>query len=331
MKAILLTAADPGVGLGHLYRCDALATALIERGVDASLAVHCRNGVDWLEARAPQSPWTMAQWTDKPHAFRRTIAQADRVILDSYDIAPEVLRIIDRSVKVPIYFDDYGMNVPQRGMVINGSPGAHLIGYPERPGLLLLLGPDYQVLRKPFWQPTERTVSERVISVGVILGGTDHRGLMERILQVVRETVSADTEIYAIGVEPQAMSRPGIQATGRLTAQEIKDLFDQLDLLVTAAGQTVAEAVSCCLPTVVIQTAENQEYNVQGWINKSCAVLGGWHRSSEFSDNLSSALQKGLKYSSRNGMVHRMQACALLASTGRVVDGITQLHHVTAP
>jgi len=34
----------------------------------------------------------------------------------------------------------------------------------------------------------------------------------------------------------------------------------------------VAEAVSCQLPTVMIQTAENQEYNFRGWIGLGCAI-----------------------------------------------------------
>jgi spore coat polysaccharide biosynthesis predicted glycosyltransferase SpsG len=108
-----------------------------------------------------------------------------------------------------------------------------------------------------------------------MLGGTDHRGLIDQVLPVVRYAVGSEATVYAIGVEPDAIRHAGVKATGRLTAQQMKELFDGLDLLVTAAGQTVAEAVSCELPTVMIQTAENQTYNVEGLLQSQAAVAGG--------------------------------------------------------
>jgi len=275
MRTVFLTVADSHTGLGHLYRCDALATALAEKGADVSLLVDCRAGREWLASRAPENPWIIQQWTDDPETTMATIANADRVIVDAYDIEDTVRKTISETVPDPVYFDDYGSNIPERGIVINGSPGAYLIDYPERPGLVLFLGPQYQVLRKPFWQSSSRTIRERVELVGVMLGGTDHRGLIDQVLPVVRYAVGSEATVYAIGVEPDAIRHAGVKATGRLTAQQMKELFDGLDLLVTAAGQTVAEAVSCELPTVMIQTAENQTYNVEGLLQSQAAVAGG--------------------------------------------------------
>jgi len=269
---VFLTVADPNIGLGHLYRCDALATALAEKGADVSLLVDCRAGHEWLASRAPENPWKIRPWTDDPETTLDALTNAERVILDAYEVEERVRKKISETVPDPVYFDDFGSNIPDRGIVINGSPGAHLIDYPERPGLVLLLGPQYQVLRQPFWQSTDRTIRERVKSVGVMLGGTDHRGLIDQVLPLVRDAVPAEATVYAIGVEPDAIRHAGVKATARLTAQQMKELFDRLDLLVTAAGQSVAEAVSCELPTVMIQTAENQKYNFQGWLELGCAA-----------------------------------------------------------
>jgi len=273
MRAVFLTVADPDIGLGHLYRCDALATALAERGADVLLVVDCRAGHEWLASRAPENPWTIGRWTDDPETTLAVMANADRVIVDAYDVEERVRKTISETLPDPVYFDDFGSNIPKRGIVINGSPGSHLIDYPESPGLVLLLGPQYQVLRKPFWQSTNRTIRGQVEAVGVILGGTDHRGLIDQVLPAVRNSVRSEATVYAIGVEPDAIRQAGVKATRRLTAQQMKELFDRLDLLVTAAGQTVAEAVSCELPTVMIQTAENQTYNVDGWLQQRSAVL----------------------------------------------------------
>ncbi len=303
MRAIFLTVADPHIGLGHLYRCDALATALNERSVDTTLVVDCRSGREWLAARAPETAWTIAPWTDTPAEAQRAITDADGVIVDAYEIVPEVRRLLAERDDAPVWFDDYGSNIPEHGIVINGGPGAHLVGYPERPGLALLLGTDYQVLRKPFWQPTDRIVREDIDSVGVLLGGTDHGGLANEVLSIVRRTVPSDTTVYAIGAEPVVGLPSDIKATGRLTAQEMKNLFDALDILVAAAGQTVAEAVSCKLPTLMIQTAENQEYNVRGWLSLGCAI--GNHDGDDNS-HLAEQLRRAALYQTRQ---HLKKAC----------------------
>lgn len=323
MHAVFLTVADPDVGLGHLYRCDALATALVERGFETSIAIDCRNGIDWLQSRASEAPWRALRWTDDAHAMMRTTADAERVVIDAYDIAPEVREAIEHQEAAPICFDDYGTNVPERGVVINGSPGAHLINYPERPGLVVLLGPHYQVLRKPFWQPTDRAVRERLSSVGVMLGGTDHRGLMDSVLSVVRQTVHAETTVYAIGVEPNSIRTTAIEATGYLSADELKNLFDRLDLLVSAAGQTVAEAVACRLPTVMIQTAENQRYNLEGWTTVGAAVSAGSYRDPRFSGNLTEVMRA-------EGAVEPRRAQTSAAASVEVSGGAQRLSRALA-
>lgn len=275
MNCVVFTVADPKVGLGHLYRCDALASALHALGHAIELIIHSTEGQDWIGQRPPESLWRIALWKNELATVRELAAQHDTVIVDAYDIAPCVHDALQAAARRPVYFDDAGENIPERGVVINGSPGAHLLGYPERPGLVLLLGTEYQVLRRPFWTAPQRVVREEIKAVGVMLGGTDHSGLMSTVAAAVRSTVPVKAKVFAVGADPSSVSVAGVQGTGRLTASGIKALFDELDLLVTAAGQTVAEAVSCLLPTVMIQAADNQKYNVAGWLEQRCAVSAG--------------------------------------------------------
>jgi len=315
MQACLLTVADPEVGLGHLYRCDALAAALAQQGVATTLIVACSAGHNWLAARAPETPWEIASWNQDATATKSAIGNAHLVVVDAYDIAPEVQRIIQNAAENPVYFDDYGATVPERGVLINGSPGAGLIGYPERPGLTLLLGTDYQVLRPPFWNQTTRTVRETVQSVGVMLGGTDHHGLMNSVLSVVRRAVPQAATVYAVGVNSIPGAIDGVYPTGRLTAQEVKSMFDSLDLLITAAGQTVAEAVSCALPTIMIQTADNQEWNMRGWVARNSAKFVGSPGEYGFVERLVTQLGKLLHPTERLELAASAAECRLSHST----------------
>ncbi len=322
MHATFLTVADPHIGLGHLYRCDALATALNDRDIETTLVVDCRSGRDWLNSRAPETRWIVAHWMEGATTTDAVISNASQVIVDAYGITQNVRLAIDDSVEFPIYFDDYGTNVPKSGIVINGSPGAQLVGYPKRPGLKLLLGTDYQLLRKPFWDPTNRTIRTDIESVGVLLGGTDPRGITEKVLEIVRDATPKNARVYAIGVDSYTVSHTDIHGTGRLTARGMKNLFDQLDLLVTAAGQTVAEAVSCRLPTVMIQTANNQRYNVLGWTKEHTATFAGTDAEIKSSSRLSDTVISLRSFSRRKKLLDQMKKHFVTQGAWRVADWI---------
>lgn len=330
-NVVFLTVADPAIGLGHLYRCDALAGAMRGAGNNATLIVDSRRGGEWVAAHPPETEWTLSNWAHNGQVAAEAVATADLVIIDAYEMSPEVRRTIQTHAGRPVYFDDTGTNIPQQGVVINGSPGAHLIPYPHRPGLELILGTDYQVVRRPFWTPNDRVVRDRIETVGVMLGGTDHQGLMGDVLPVVQATVPQSATIYAIGVEKTSMrNATGVQATGRLAAVEIKSLFDHLDLLVTAAGQTVAEAVACRLPTVMIQTAGNQHYNVHGWENAGCARSAGAYDEPGFAERLSEAIHSELAVEVRRSQSEAAGAVSIHCGARRLTHRLLQSQNASA-
>jgi UDP-2,4-diacetamido-2,4,6-trideoxy-beta-L-altropyranose hydrolase len=281
MKAVFFTVADPQKGLGHLYRCDALANALLTLDIETLLVVDSREGIEWLSQRSPHTPFVNVPWTTDSKKTEEYIDTFDLVIVDSYEIDSEVWQILqDRSRKL-IVFDDIGTRIPKSGVLINGSPGSVFIEYPKNDCLKLLLGLKYQVLREPFWNAPVRDFRKEVKSIAVMLGGTDHRGLMKTILSELRSILPPGIHLYAIGVDPKAISIPYVHATGRLSASDVKKLFDSLDLVVTAGGQSVAEAISCELMPVLVSTAENQVFNLRGWHNIGVPVCGsviddGW-------------------------------------------------------
>jgi spore coat polysaccharide biosynthesis predicted glycosyltransferase SpsG len=325
-RAVVLTTADPEIGLGHLYRCDALAQAFAQTTqIETKLVVSTTTGADWLYQRAPTSSYEIANWNHEPDIARKYIQGADMVVVDSYDIDSAVWQAIEAAASLPVFFDDTGTNIPARGVIINGTPGAHLVNYPTNNKLTLLLGTDYQVLRPPFWHKPNRTVSETVGSLGVMLGGTDHGGLMQHVLDLVIETLPRSVHIYAIGSDAPSGYGPRVTCTGRLTAAEVKKLFDKIDLLVTAAGQTVAEAVSCQLPTVMIQTADNQALNLQGWQELGIGFSSGAAWRSDFASTLSKNLVQVLNETTRKRFVRNAASVSIDESTQHTVSALAQL------
>jgi UDP-2,4-diacetamido-2,4,6-trideoxy-beta-L-altropyranose hydrolase len=274
-SAVLFTVADPEIGLGHLFRCDALAYALSLKGVDTKLIVESGQGSEWMKEKKLYSDFTVDRWSENPARVKEDGRNKDLIVVDAYDVRDDVWAGVRESGSRVLLFDDYGEKPFIPGFLVNGSPGAYNIEYEKSEDRTLLLGPEYQVLRPPFWKKTERTIPEKIRKVGVMTGGTDHSGLQERIVRLVRENLPGEVKIYSIGSAKLPEEMENIECTGFLDAQGVKSLFDSLDLLISAAGQTIAEAVSCALPTIMVQTADNQVLNIKGWQKEKGALYAG--------------------------------------------------------
>jgi spore coat polysaccharide biosynthesis predicted glycosyltransferase SpsG len=98
---------------------------------------------------------------------------------------------------------------------------------------------------------------------------------MPELLRTIVKVLPPSVKIYVIGKVENLPEHENVKVTGFLDAQKIKKLFDSLDILVSASGQSAAEAVSCSLPVIILATENNQKYNYDGWGRKNVAVQGG--------------------------------------------------------
>jgi spore coat polysaccharide biosynthesis predicted glycosyltransferase SpsG len=270
----LFTVADPEIGLGHLFRCDALAFAFVQQNIPAELVVGCKAGIDWVREKPLYSSWRLRNWTNDADCIEKELEDCEIPVFDAYRVEKFVWDAVRNSNREVVVFDDYGEKPYFKGILINGSPGADLVGYKDLPDRQLLLGPLYQVLRPPFWEKTHRIIRRKVESVGIMLGGTDHRGLFPAIIKTVRNMLPYDVVIYVIGNNEGMSVLDNVNFTGLLDSASVKVLFDKLDLLFTAAGQTSAEAVSCALPVIVFTTAQNQITNFNGLLKRNLGIDG---------------------------------------------------------
>ncbi|WP_319416103.1 hypothetical protein [Marispirochaeta aestuarii] len=261
----LFTVADPEIGLGHLFRCDALAFAFVQQNIPAELVIGCKAGIDWIREKPLYSSWRLRNWTNDADCIEKELEDCEIPVFDAYRVEKSVWDAVRNSNREVVVFDDYGEKPYFKGILINGSPGADLVGYKDLPDRQLLLGPLYQVLRPPFWEKTHRIIRRKVESVGIMLGGTDHRGLFPAIIKTVRNMLPYDVVIYVIGNDKIASDLNKVIVTGFLNARDLKTLFIAMDFLITAAGQSAAEAVSTFLPTITFLTVDNQKYNYIGW------------------------------------------------------------------
>ena len=324
MQAVLLCAAGRKTGLGHLTRSDALATALTELDVSAGLVVDLDTDREWLQARSPENDYRVLLWRGDPGRVRSLIASADLVVVDAYGISADVKAALEFRDIGPVVFDDVADYVPSHGILVNGSPGAHLVGYRPSPRVTFLLGTDYQVLRPPFWDPSDRTVRTEVQDVGVMLGGGDQTDKLCYVVDAVRAAVPESATIHVIGVQHLPVTDSRVRPTGFVEASELKQLFDRLDLIVTAAGQTVAEAVSCALPATILKTADNQDINVRGWRETGAVRVSPASDAAGWQGLLKSTVSDSASAAVRRTMVERAGRLDLTGATRRVAKTLRQ-------
>jgi UDP-2,4-diacetamido-2,4,6-trideoxy-beta-L-altropyranose hydrolase len=308
--------ADPDIGVGHLMRCDALAQTMNEQGVQTELIIQTKNGEEWLSNYAPISSWRSEDWASNPDVSRKSIIRKSEAytviaIIDAYNINPDISNLFSQFADLTVYFDDFGDVKVDAGFIINGGPGADMIPYPDKPGVSYLLGTEYQVLRKPFRQPARRVHRNCIQRVGIMLGGTDHRGAARELARLLRSELHEDVSIFIVGTEDSSTSGNGIEYTGFLTSRDLRELFLGLDILITAGGQTMAEAVACELPTIAIKTAENQKFNIYGWQRAGVCIFIGDISMQTFQSELRNAIHKLMSINERRKMSDKCKLVAL--------------------
>lgn len=236
LRVVLIADGGAAAGLGHISRCSSLAVALQQKGVairalglglDASLR---RYGIFWEAVDEPN--------TESP----------DAIVLDSYTVDDEFSARLAASAPLVAFADDdrdiAGAALTIRSGVRSGRPNE-------------LAGLGYACLGPQFWSIPVPTTRERVERVLVATGAADHIGAAPRLAHGLGARLP-DCRIDVVR-GPYAPSADFSQNVQIVRAPD--SLFEPLasaDLVVTAGGQTMLEALAVGTPCVALLTAENQ-------------------------------------------------------------------------
>lgn len=246
---LIWTAASHQIGLGHLRRCLALATAFRSLGAECALAIE--GSSDALDiARATGFSATSVSRKDAP-------AAAELLVIDLRDAPAEQFTALARQGRRVAVIDDDGTREIKAHAVLNGSPGAGEIAYKVVPGTLMLLGPMYALLRPAFAVPPVRRSGEPRRAL-VTMGGSDPSGTSARAVRGVLDALPDATVDLVIGplfgATPQASARVVLHHN----PAEMRTLMVAADIAVASGGQTQLELAATATPTVAVGVALDQ-------------------------------------------------------------------------
>jgi len=307
LAVAFVTHAGPGIGLGHLRRClalarawarDGAAIAFVAPGAGASLD---RAGPELLAAGAARVDVAEIDWTRDADAAR-ALGGADVAVVDSYRASPALVRSLAARAGRVVAIDDLADRPLPAHVVINGGIAAESLGYARRPDTRYLLGPRYALIDPRFADEPMRAPRPAVCSVLVALGGAPSPDTVAAALDAVREAVpDATVDVVAGPFGARGGLDVAGEATGRARADRIevhgdvpdmRPLMRAADLAVTGAGVTLYELAATGTPAVVVEVADNQAPNASGFAAAGAALRAGRSGDRGLRDGIAAAVAR---------------------------------------
>ena len=287
-------------GLGHVARCTALAQAAAAAGACVGFLVAPDPPVLALLrgrwADVVPVPWA----TDPGTALDALRSRSDDVVVvDGYSAGPEFLSAL-RSVAGQVAAVDDGADRPLPvDVVVNGGVWAERLPYRRTPDTVFLLGPRYALLDPRYAEPPQRSDGERVRRTLICLGGGNHDDTILKALWAV--DAALDDCVVDVAVGPFSHDWTGLDAAARGTRHRVsihrdrfglRDLMLAADVAISGGGVTLYELAATATPAVVVQTADNQACNGEGFERAGAALAVGLAGDAALSESLATALSR---------------------------------------
>src|SRR5256712_3505213 len=252
MSVVFVTEASPDVGLGHLRRCQALATALRRRGASSRFLV---DG----EASMAGPEVVPLGWTRDPALACAGVAEFrdDAVIVDSYRATPRLFERLRAVAGCVVAIDDVADHRLPAHLVVNGSFGATRLRYRGAPDTRFLLGPEYALLDPAFGEAPDRVLAEAVRRVLVTLGGGVVGEPLAPVVTAVRSALPSATIDLALG--PLSDDDAGAQEAVTLHRglRSLRGLMLQSDMAAAGGGRRGYECLAARTPAIGVCPPHN--------------------------------------------------------------------------
>jgi UDP-2,4-diacetamido-2,4,6-trideoxy-beta-L-altropyranose hydrolase len=290
----------PGIGMGHVMRCLALAQAWLVEGRPVTF-VSCgdngsfrrraeSNGCRFipLESRHPD-PSDL----DKTLEFLVTLARQDMharlpwLVTDGYVFTPSYHAAI-RAAGIPLLIVDDIADQPvyHADVLLNQNIDADRLDYHCDSDTSLLLGTRYALLRREFGigQTRNGPPSPTVRKILVTTGGDDPDNLSLRALRAVKQSGHSPLEtIVVVGARNQhgPVLKREIESFSdgdvRLAhdVDNMAELMTWADLAISGAGSTCWELAATGTPSLLVVLADNQQGIADGLHRAGAAVSLG--------------------------------------------------------
>lgn len=273
MKCCILTEGGNKFGFGHIVRCTSFYDALQDRGYDVHFIIQ---GDDSIKATLEDRKVIFQKWHGNIEALINSNLNCDLVILDTLHVVQEEINKLCNQSFTLVSIDDYLRNKYHDSIILDWTVNVEKSDVHSKNlsnGNIVLLGIDYVVLRKPFWNNSYRRFLD-LKNILITIGGSDIRGLTSPITLHLSKLyqdlqfhviIGSNTERKKVLKE---LNKRNVRVYESLSSGEVKRLMDHCDVAISAGGQTLYELASSGIPTIAIEIINNQSEDINGWKSK---------------------------------------------------------------
>lgn len=270
-RALFRCDATPTLGGGHVMRCLALASAMVDAGYGVRFA--CAKGsmeVVPALARSGFDVIELADSLDPAELLERIETPVDALVFDHYGIDAAYERDLP-CARTIVVIDDLADRPHDCDLLIDQTFGREAADYDHLvpSSALVMVGAQYALIRPEFAAARPAALARRraggpVRRILISMGLTDLGGVTAPVLEaVLRAPVDAAIDVV---IGSSAPSRAAVMALADTEPRiEVHDetadlcrLMADADLAIGAAGTTSWERCCLGLPTVMLVLAANQ-------------------------------------------------------------------------
>ncbi|MDR9404932.1 MAG: UDP-2,4-diacetamido-2,4,6-trideoxy-beta-L-altropyranose hydrolase, partial [Halothece sp. Uz-M2-17] len=288
--------ASTAIGSGHIMRCLALAQAWQNLGGNAIFSV--ATDIGKLQTRLETEGITIHQLSVRSGSREdgeAVIALAQKlgvswVVVDGYQFGGDYQQQLKTAGLKVLFVDDYGhAEHYSADLVLNQNLGANENLYPYRENdTQLLLGTDYALLRREFWQwrHWKREIPQTARKIFVTLGGSDPDNVTLKVMHALSaiETEALEVVVIVGGSNPhyeQLQAVAPVSPVSMTLKQNVTNMPEWMawaDVAIAAGGSTNWELAFMGLPSVIITVAENQSAIAQQLGKMGVTISLGWYQ-----------------------------------------------------
>ena len=301
--------ASTEIGIGHIRRCQSLATALRNRGSEVCFV--CRDFEFNYESILGEQPLMLGTPTGvfrnedqaPPHSLWLGVTQLqdskdvmvalnqwkpDWVVVDHYAIDERWHKAVRAALGCRIaVIDDLADRLLDADLVIDHNwqedNGSKYNGRLVSPSVIAA-GPRYALIDQLYASAARYEFQDDVRSIGIFMGGTDAINASAMALQAIDEVgFFGEIEIATTSANPNLahlrnMAKDRPKTLISVDMPNLAAFFARHDLQIGAGGGALWERFCIGAPSIVIATADNQTEGLSA-LSKKGLILGVQHQS----------------------------------------------------
>ena len=258
-------------GMGHFYRCLALARILDGYHKTFLMNKYQQNLFDILNTSSIElktlnlkSPYTAN--TDELVKF---IDEDDIVILDGYHFDESYMKVLKKLAARLVVIDDLNNGKYYADIIINHGPHIQNVRYNIDAKAKLLLGREYLLLRPPFYQNAGKSeLRDQVKVITICFGGADSRDFTSIYLKALNLLENYFKVNIVLGGSNNNSSSKYLKFEQKLlkinifrniSDEKMASLLLESDLLIATPSGITLEACTLNIPIIAQVSFQNQD------------------------------------------------------------------------